>query len=184
LAGWTPLSGTERLFRAIARSLLLYAIASPWLLRVTQRVASGKRMWPWEPIIGLSLVEFVAPLVLGLAVVGIRRSEWFRRLTRRLTRRDARTRSWDFAFSSQARFFVRAKLKTGERVGGVYADDSFASAFPEPQDVFLQQVWKLTSDGTPDYPVPGSRGLVLRQEDVELVELIDLEVEDGETDHQ
>jgi hypothetical protein len=181
LAGRTPLSGTERLFRAIAWSLLLYAAASPWLLRLTQRVASGKPIWPWEPIIGFSLVEFVAPVVLGLTVVGIRRAGWFKALTKGLTRLDSRERSWDFAFSSHAHFFVRAKLKTGERVGGWFGDDSFASAYPEPQDVFLEEAWGLTEDGTPDQPVPGSRGLLLRQDDVELLELIELEVDDGET---
>jgi hypothetical protein len=139
----TPLSGTERLFRAIAWSLLIYAIASPWLLRLGHRFAAKSELWPWELIIGLSIIEFVAPLILGLAVVRIRRTEGFRALTKRLTRLDSWTRSWDFAFSSQAPFFVRAKLKTGERVGGWYGDDSFASAFPEPQDVFLQQAWKI-----------------------------------------
>jgi hypothetical protein len=94
---------------------------------------------------------------------------------------DSRERSWDFAFSSHAPFFVRAKLKTGERVGGWFGNDSFASAYPEPQDVFLEEAWRLTEDGTPDEPVPGSRGLLLRQDDVELLELIDLEVDDGES---
>jgi len=54
----------------------------------------------------------------------------------------------------------------------------------EPQDVFLQQAWKLTDDGTPDQAVPGSRGLLLRQEDVEVLELIDLEVDDGKAENR
>ncbi len=81
LAGRTPLSGTERLFRAIAWSLLLYALASPWLLRLIHRLSEHDRLWPWEPIIGFSLVEFVAPVVLGLTVVWIRRAGWFKALT-------------------------------------------------------------------------------------------------------
>jgi hypothetical protein len=66
LAGRTPLSGSERLFRAIAWSLLIYSLASPWLLRVGHRLSRGSELWPWEPIIGLSIVEFLAPPVLGL----------------------------------------------------------------------------------------------------------------------
>src|SRR2546425_666656 len=38
LAGRTPLSGTERPLRAIAWSLFLYAVASPWLIRLGDRV--------------------------------------------------------------------------------------------------------------------------------------------------
>jgi hypothetical protein len=41
---------------------------------------------------------------------------------------------------------------------------------------------KLTDDGTPDQAVLGSRGLLLRQEDVEVLELIDLEVDDGKAE--
>ena len=180
LAGRTPLSGTERLFRAIAWSLLIYAMASPWLLRIGHRATSGSHLWPWEPILGLSAVEFIAPIVLGLAVVSVRRAGWFKNLTKRLTRLDSEVSSWDFAFSSQGPFFVRAKLRTGERVGGLFGKGSFASAYPEPHDVFLEQAWSLTEDGILDEPVPGSQGLLLRQEDVELLEFIELGVRDGE----
>ena len=180
LAGRTPLSGTERLFRAIAWSLLIYAMASPWLLRVGNRVAERRHVWPWEPVIGLSAVEFVAPILLGLLVVWVRRVGWFKALSRRLTRIDSRVSSWDVAFSSQGPFFVRAKLRTGDRIGGLFASSSFASAYPEPQDIYLEQAWQLTEDGTLDEPVPGSRGLLLRQDDVEVLEFIQLEVADGD----
>lgn len=158
LAGRTPLSGTERLLRAIAWSLFIYAAASPWLLRLGHGLAEGRRLWPWEPIIALSFVEFIAPIALGLLVVQVRRARWLRSRMRRLTRLDSRVSSWDFAFSSQGPFFVRAKLRTGERVGGLFGNVSFASAYPEPKDVFLEQAWMLTEDGTPDQPAPGSRG--------------------------
>jgi uncharacterized protein DUF6338 len=181
LAGRTPLSGTERLLRAIAWSLLIYAVASPWLLRLGHRVPSGKGLWPWEPILVLSAIEFVAPVLLGLAVISIRRAKLFRSRVKKLTRLDSMISSWDFAFAPQGPFFVRAKLRTGERVGGLFREASFASAYPEPQDVFLEQAWRLTEDGTPEQPVPGSRGLLLRQDEVEVLEFIELEVDDGES---
>jgi hypothetical protein len=174
LAGRTPLSGTERLFRAIAWSLFLYAVASPWLLRLGHRLAEESQIWAWEPIIGLSIIEFVAPTALGLAVVAVRRAGWFRHMTRRLTRLDSEVSSWDFAFSSRGPFFVRAKLRTGERVGGLFSAGSFASAYPEPHDIFLEEAWRLTEDGFPVESVPGSRGLLLKQDDVDLLEFIEL----------
>jgi len=70
-AGQPPLSGAERLLRAIAWSLLLYAVASPKLLRVGQRVTAGKHIWPWAI---MSMIEFIAPIALGLVVVSIRRA--------------------------------------------------------------------------------------------------------------
>jgi hypothetical protein len=174
LAGRTPLSATERLFRAIAWSLLLYAVASPWLLRVGHRLAGKGQLWPWEPIIGLSIIEFVAPTLLGLAVVAVRRARRFRQMTGRLTQLGSEVSSWDFAFSSRGPFFVRAKLRTGERVGGWFGAGSFASAYPEPHDIFLEEAWTLTEDGYPVEPAPGSRGLLVKQDDVELLEFIEL----------
>jgi uncharacterized protein DUF6338 len=174
LAGRTPLSGTERLFRAIAWSLLIYAFSSPWLLRIGHRVALGSHLWPWEPIIGLSIIEFAAPTALGLAVVAVRRADWFRHMARRLTRLDSEVSAWDFAFSSRGPFFVRAKLRTGERIGGLFSAGSFASAYPEPHDIFLEEAWRLTEEGFPVEPVPGSRGLLVKQDDVDLLEFIAL----------
>jgi len=181
LAGRTPLSGPERLLRAISWSLLLYALASPWLIHLDHRVVRGNHLWTWEPIIGISMIEFVAPLVLGVCVVSVRRAEWFTSRLGRLTRIDPSVNSWDFAFSSARRFFVRAKLKTGERVGGLFGSRSYASAYPEPQDLFLEQAWRLTEEGLPDGPVVGSRGLLIRQEDIEVLEFIELEVNGGQS---
>ena len=61
LAGRTSLRPTERLLRAIALSVVIYALASPWLLRLGHRVIRHQGIWPWEPIAGLSLLLFVVP---------------------------------------------------------------------------------------------------------------------------
>src|SRR5207249_735467 len=129
----------------------------------------------------LSLIEFLAPVLLGLAIVGIRRMERFRSFMRRLTPIQSRWSSWDVAFSSQQQyFFVRAKLRSGKRVGGVFGQRSFASAYPEPQDLFLEQAWELAEDGSLLGRVPGSRGLFLRREDVEVLEFMAMEVGDAQ----
>ena len=180
LAGRTPLSGAERLFRAVAWSLFIYALASPWSLRLTHIVAHRRGISPWEPISGFALVEFVAPALVALCVVWFRRVDWFKGLLRRLTRVDSRWRSWDVAFSSEGPFFIRAKLKSGERVGGLFGGpSSFASGYPEPQEVFLEQAWSLDDVGTPVEPLPGSRGLLVRQDDVEVLEFLEVERNDG-----
>jgi hypothetical protein len=180
LAGRSLLSGPERLFRAIAWSLFLYVAASPWLLWLAHRVTGRRKVWPWEPIFGFACLEFLVPVMLALTVVWIRRSDWFRRWLKLLTRIDSRWSSWDVAFASLGPFFVRAKLKTGERVGGVFGERSFASAYPESQDVFVEEAWSLDEDGAPEEPLPGSRGLFFRQEDVEVLEFLEMEGGDGE----
>jgi hypothetical protein len=135
LAGRTPLSGTERLFRAIA-----------WSLAGRLGTARGVVQGP---------VEAADPNRLSSELLGCR-----------------------VLFAGP--LLCPAKLRTGERIGGLFASSSFASAYPEPQDIYLEQAWQLTEDGTLDEPVPGSRGLLLRQDDVEVLEFIELQVADGD----
>jgi hypothetical protein len=72
LRGRSTLASTERLLRAIAWSVLIYALASPWLLRIGRRLAAGRHLWPWEPIIGAALIIFVAPVALATLIAALR----------------------------------------------------------------------------------------------------------------
>ena len=65
LAGRTSLGATERLLRAVALSVLIYALASPWLLRMGHRFLDRRPIWPWEPIIGLSCCSSLSPPASG-----------------------------------------------------------------------------------------------------------------------
>jgi len=69
-------------------------------------------------------------------------------------------------------FFVRIKLRDGERVGGVFGEDSFATAYPEPQDVFLEEAWRLRQEGSFLEPLEGTAGLLVPGTSIELVEFL------------
>jgi len=75
LAGRTTLGPTERLLRGVTLSVLIYALASPWLLRIGRRLLSQTPIWPWEPILGFSLLLFVVPPIIGFAWVKARQSD-------------------------------------------------------------------------------------------------------------
>lgn len=68
LLGTTPMSVAERILRAVAWSVLLYAIASSWLVRLGRDLVAGE-LGPWEPIIAFSLLVFAAPVLLALVVL-------------------------------------------------------------------------------------------------------------------
>jgi hypothetical protein len=182
LAGRTLLSPTERLLRAITWSMLLYALASPWLLRLGHLVVRRGRLWPWEPIIGGAFLIFLAPAVLALVVSWVRMSERQQKLLRPLTRINAAPSAWDFAFAPGGPYFVRLKLKSGERLGGVFGEESVADRYPEKQHVFLEEAWRLDEQGQFVSPIPGSRGILFPEAEIELVEFLGYEPEgiDGE----
>jgi hypothetical protein len=172
LAGRTPIGSPERFFRAVGLSTLIYTLASPWLLRLAQRAAGHRPVWPFEPVIGFALLVFVAPVVLGLGWTQIRRNEWARSIARRLTPIDPSPTPWDYVFARDQALMIRLKLRGGELIGGYFGPDSTASFYPEQQDIYVEQVWQLGGDGTFLQPLVGSRGILVRRDDVEVAELL------------
>jgi uncharacterized protein DUF6338 len=175
LRGPNRLRGTERLLRALSLSLLIYVSASPWLVGLGQRVLDLRPVSPWELILGGFVLVFIAPLLLALVAAllgGSSKAKWLLGLVATI---DPIPRAWDFAFKAERPFFVRIKLRDGERVGGVFGEDSFAAAYPEPQDVFLEEVWRLSRDGSFVEPLEGTAGLLVPETSIDLVELLTAE---------
>lgn len=175
LAGRTSLTGTERLLRGVSLSVLIYGLASPWLLRLGHRVVGERHVWPWEPILAGVAIVFFAPLVLGVAWAKIRQSDRLRSVVRRMTDIDPAPTSWDFAFSRGRSYFVRVKLRDGERVGGLFGPGSNASFYPEAQDLYLQEAWRLDGEGGFEAAVEGTKGLLIRRENTQIVEFLEIE---------
>jgi hypothetical protein len=178
LVGRTSISATERLLRAISLSLIVYAVASPWLLRIARGLSTGT-LWVWEPILAAITLILIAPPSLALLIVRLRRSDRFRKVVRRLSPIHPAPTAWDFAFSTGGPFFVRVRLSSGERLGGFFGERSFATGYPEPPDLFLEEAWHLTEDGAPVQPIPGSRGVLVKHDVVELLEFLEVSI-DGE----
>ena len=174
LAGPTALKGTERLLRAVGLSVFLYALASPWLLRIARRI-SLREFWIWEPILGGIVLVLIAPLVLGIGWTKLKRGARLRRWVGRLTKIDPAPTSWDYVFSRGGPFWLRIRLKSGEQIGGLFGPNSNASLYPEPQDVYLEQAWKLDPTGRFEAAVEDSRGILVRAENIEMLELISID---------
>jgi hypothetical protein len=123
-------------------------------------------------ILGGIVVILLAPLLLGLGIVLLRRADWARKAMTRVTRIHPAPTAWDFAFMREAPLFVRVKLQEGERIGGVFGSGSFASAYPESQDLFLEQVWRLDDEGVFVEAEPDSRGILISRDQIETLELL------------
>jgi hypothetical protein len=98
---------------------------------------------------------------------------------RHVTTIDPTPRAWDFAFKQGGPFYVRVKLRDGERLGVFFGEYSFASAYPEPEDLFLEEAWRLGDDGSFLEPIAGTAGLLIPLMSVDLVELLQPEEASG-----
>jgi hypothetical protein len=79
---------------------------------------------------------------------------------------------WDAAFLRREPFFAIIHLKDGRRIGGYYGYRSYAGVHPASGHLYLESLWSMDIDGNFVDPVPGSRGLILRQDDYHFVELL------------
>ena len=60
---------------------------------------------------------------------------------------------------------------TDRRIGGVFADKSFASSSPAPPEIYLEQIWKLDSEGRFISPVESTAGVLISGEQIVALEL-------------
>lgn len=170
LAGQSTQPGTERLLKALSWSVVVYLGASPWLFSQREQLFhSGPTLS--EFLLGGAILFLAAPAILGALVAAFRRFEGLQKWFRKATGIHPAPTAWDFAFTTFKTGFVRVRLLDGRLLGGFYGGDSFASSFPEPQDVFVEQAWSLDEKGSFLHPVGDGRGLLIRRDVIQSVQL-------------
>jgi hypothetical protein len=153
----------DRIAEAICFSLVNFLIV--WL-PVQHALASG--MVHAYPIVSwavLILGFLVAPVFWPFALV---------RLLQEAERHDwiavrART-AWDDFFGRQrTECWLQVELTDGRIIGGRFGHKSFASSWPDPGHLFMEEVWRVDEEGYFADPLPGSAGILLRPTDYKLV---------------
>jgi hypothetical protein len=100
-------------------------------------------------------------------------------LGRILVGRNPAPRAWDELFWRGPALVVRMKLKDGEWVGGLFGDNSYASGYPEPQDLLLEETYEILDDGTfvpgddPEDFVPLGSSMLISWSEVQFLEAFD-----------
>lgn len=87
------------------------------------------------------LTVFIIPAVIGWGGSALSRARWVRRLVGKISH--PVPTAWDYVFASGKAYWIRFHLKTGEKLGGYYSTESFASAFPQAQEIYVQELWRL-----------------------------------------
>ncbi|MBT2381304.1 hypothetical protein AMK21_24925 [Streptomyces sp. CB00316] len=163
----------NRLVRAIAASALLdtlYAVvAGPWLVRLLAGGGEG-------PVAGVLRQPRQAGLAALLLIVAVpsalawAEAVWGRR--RAGARYEPTPTAWDALFRDRGSCFVRVRLRSGLWVGGWLGSRSAVSAFPQPGDLYLQAQYRMGPDGRFLGRMPGTAGVYVRADDVEVLEVL------------
>lgn len=139
-----------------------------WAFHLTQ-TGSFPRAHPiWATLITLLLVT-IPPALLALLAFKVRES-WSTRVAVRLRVPviEQEPTAWDYFFSERKPVMILAYLRSGDVVGGLYGARSNASAYPHPQQIYLEQIWELDDETSAFlHPIPGTAGCILDHSDIE-----------------
>jgi hypothetical protein len=79
--------------------------------------------------------------------------------------------AWDYYFHKRVQCFVLIHLKDGNFIGGLYASNSFATAFPRNGDIYIELVYRVNkADKSFGEAIEGSNGAIVRASDYTIIE--------------
>lgn len=125
------------------------------------------------------LSVFVTPILAAYLVYWVRHRGFIGHAPKGSSSHPSPT-SWDWFFSEQANnYYVRFHLKTGEKLGGYFGENSFATSFPNNQEIYVEETWRLDEDGEFTEPVEGTKGAFVYREDCALVQFLEVREASG-----
>lgn len=121
---------------------------------------------PFWYYVSFLLIVFVAPVVWTLLYRRLLATRFFRqRIVHPVDK------PWDYVFGQKQSFWVIAHLKDGRRIGGRFDTKSFASSYPAPEQIYLEEVWLLDMAGKFLNKVERSKGIIIAASEFQSIEL-------------
>jgi hypothetical protein len=80
------------------------------------------------------------------------------------------SRPWDFVFSKRKKYWLIVTLKSGASFGGLFGTNSFVTSTPEPEQIYLEEVWHLNEHGGFNNPKVETAGMLLAGSDIQTIE--------------
>lgn len=157
----------EALAYGVANAALWFVPVSLWVLPS----AATRPVKTWLVAVGALLIS---PVLLALIARWFLRRKWLRRWIPHPT-----PTSWDLVFQQRQPVWIRITREVGSRIGGYLGTGSFASCYPEPRDLYIEQTWVLDDEGKFMKPVDRSKGALLLVQDGDIVELLSDEPVEG-----
>lgn len=160
----------DSLVEVVSYSMLNVALLF-WLVHLLwqERFQAEHQVAYW---IGLFFVLFLAPVGWAVLVYFLRTSPWLRKYML-----DPSPTAWDFFFGKRRPAWVLCHLKSGEMVGGLFNDHSSASCFPQQEDIYLEEIWKVDEEGRFVERVEQTAGVLVKREECTHIELFAIDEE-------
>jgi hypothetical protein len=77
---------------------------------------------------------------------------------------------WDSVFSQKESMWVVVTLKSGEKIRGKYDKKSYASVYPSPRQIYLEELWLKDESGGFGKKAARSKGIILHEDEIKYIE--------------
>jgi len=115
-------------------------------------------------------VLFVFPIIWALLWHYLRKSHFFQNKMTHPT-----PKPWDFVFSQRKLYWIKVTLKNGMVLAGKYGEKSFASSYPEEDQIYLEEAWLLNNKGGFNRPKKRTSGIIIMSSEILYVEFLKYE---------
>lgn len=159
-----PADSSKQIIDAVAFSCINYAFLAWPILSV--ETSSIKVSHPNAYLAFYGFAVLIFPVLLAVAWRRLRYTDWMQQQLPHPV-----SRPWDFVFSKRRPYWIIVTFKDGKQVAGKYANQSFSSAAPAPEQIYLEETWVLNENGGFERPRNESAGLLILGSEVRTVEL-------------
>lgn len=163
---------SDYVLEIISYSCFNFALFS-WLILLMNKYSEWFNQYYFFNIIGYLLMILIGPIIWPIILYKIRTSKYF--CERFLI---PIPKSWDYFFSKREECFILIHLTNGSLIGGIYSNDSYASSYPESEDLYIEEIWKIDEKGHFINKLEGTKGLWVPKSSYDYIEFLKLNYEE------
>jgi hypothetical protein len=156
---------SKQIVDAVSYSCIVYIILL-WPIYLVEK-STIRSTQPHLYLLFYTGAMFVFPLILVIGWKYLRQLEIIQKFVPHPTQKP-----WDFVFGQRNTYWVIVTLKNGEKIGGMFGLNSFASSAPAKEQIYLEEHWVLNEDGGFDRRAEQSSGIIILSSEILSVELI------------
>lgn len=154
---------SESFGEAIGFSSINFASLS-WLIILIYKTNFYNTHLFWCLIL-CTFIIFIAPILWTILFVWIAKSKVLRKYILSPIKNP-----WDFYFEKRESCWVVINLKDSEKIGGIYSENSFSSAFPHKAQIYLEELWDIDEYGNFLKRKSRTNGIIIFCEDIKSIE--------------
>ena len=154
---------SEAFGEAIAFSSINYAALSWLIILIYSSDLMNKHFALF--ILLVLLIIFIAPIIWTIIFVWFTKSEKLRKYIVGPIKNP-----WDYYFEKKSSCWVIVNMMNDEKIGGVYSYNSFSSAYPNKEQIYLEELWEIDTKGNFLKKVNRSDGIIIIGNEIKSIE--------------